>query len=97
MEPNNPPAWRNDPRLAHMDPQKLDLLILFSNRIAQMPKSQLLGAFMDLTSEIQKKGLQFTDQETELIAEILTEHLSEGDKQKLDTLRMLSRKLSKQK
>ena len=41
-------SWRNDPRLKGMDPKKLDLLVSFSNRIAHMPKKELLGAFMEL-------------------------------------------------
>ncbi len=90
-------SWKNDPRLQGMNPQKLDLLISFSNRLANMPKAQLLGAFVDFNLEAQKKGLHFSDQETELIAEILTENLPEGDRKKLDTLRLLSKKLSRQK
>lgn len=89
-------SWRNDPRLQGMNTQKLDLLVSFSNRIASMPKNQLLNAFMELNVETQKLGLQFSDQETALIAEILTEHLSESDKKKLETLRLLSKKLSRQ-
>lgn len=88
--------WRNDPRLQGMNPQKLDLLVSFSQQIASMPKHSLLTAFMEFQIEAQKNGLQFSDQETEIIAKILTEHLSEGDKKKLDTLRLLSKKLSRQ-
>lgn len=88
-------SWRNDPRLQGMDPKKLDLLISFANRIARMPKNQLLNAFMDFHLESQKAGLSFSDQETAVIANILTEHLSESDKKKLETLRLLSKKLSR--
>lgn len=89
-------SWRNDPRLKGMNPQKLDLLVSFSNRIARLPKNQLLSAFMELNLETQKLGIQFSDQETAVIAEILTEHLSAGDRKKLETLRLLSKKLSQQ-
>ncbi len=90
-------SWRNDPRLQGMDPRKLDLLILFSNRLTKTPKGQLLGEFMNLNLEAQSKGLTFTDDETALITEILTESLPESDRKKLDTLRLLSRKLAQQK
>ena len=72
-------SWKNDPRLSAMDPQKLDLLIAFSKRLAKTPK-----------------GLHFTDEETAVIAEILTERLPDAERKKLDTLRLLSRKLTKQ-
>lgn len=90
-------SWRNDPRLKGMNPKKLDLLVSFSNRITNMPKNQLLSAFMEFNQEAQKQNIQFSDQETAVIAEILTGHLSESDKKKLETLRLLSRKLSRQK
>lgn len=90
-------SWKTDPRLKTMNPQKLDLLISFSNRLSKMPKGQLLGAFVELNAEAQKKGIQFSDQETELITQILTENLPENEKKKLDTLRLLSQKLSRQK
>lgn len=89
-------SWKNDPRLKTMEPRKLDLLILFSNRPAKTPKGQLLGEFVNLNIEAQNKGLQFTDQETALITEILTESLPDSDRKKLDTLRLLSKKLSRQ-
>lgn len=89
--------WRNDPRLKGMNPQKLDLLVSFSQQIANMPKHKLLSAFLQFQAETLKNGFQFSDQETEIIAEILTEHLSENDKKQLETLRLLSKKLSRQK
>lgn len=89
-------SWKNDPRLKTMEPRKLDLLILFSNRLAKTPKGQLLGEFVNLNIEAQNKGLQFTDQETALITEILTESLPDSDRKKLDPLRLLSKKLSRQ-
>ena len=89
-------SWKNDPRLKDLDPRKLDLLS-FASRISQMPKGQLLTAFADLNLEAQKAGLAFTDQETQLIVSILTGRLSPGERRKLDTLRLLSKKLSRQK
>ena len=90
-------SWKNDPRLKDLDPRKLDLLSSFASRISQMPKVQLLTAFADLNLEAQKAGLAFTDQETQLIVSILTGRLSPGERRKLDTLRLLSKKLSRQK
>ena len=46
-------SWKNDPRLSAMDPQKLDLLIAFSKRLAKTPKGQLLGEFVSLNLEAQ--------------------------------------------
>lgn len=87
-------SWKNDPRLKNMDRRKLDLLTAFADKLAKAPKEQLLSSFMELNLEAQRQGLQFTDQETGLLTDILTEGLPEGDKKKLDTLRFLSRKLA---
>lgn len=77
-----------------MDRRKLDLLTSFADKLAKTPKEQLLRSFMELNLEAQRQGLQFTDQETGLLTDILTEGLPEEDKKKLDTLRFLSRKLA---
>ncbi|MDO5417635.1 MAG: hypothetical protein Q4F29_10580 [Lachnospiraceae bacterium] len=90
-------SWKQDPRIKNMDKRKLDLLDSFAGRISQMPKNQLFHAVMELNLEAQKSGIQFSDQETELLAEILTGKLSPDQKQKLDTLRLLSRRLAGQK
>ena len=87
-------SWMNDPRLKGMDSRKLKLLTAFADKIAKAQKGQLLNAFMELNLDAQKNGLLFTDQETGLLTEILTEHLPEADKKKLDTLRFLSQKLA---
>ena len=87
-------SWKNDPRLKNMDRRKLDLLPSFADKIAKTPKEQLLSSFMELNLDAQKQGLQFTDQETGLLTDILTEGLPEEDRKKLDTLRFLSRKLA---
>ncbi len=87
-------SWKNDPRLKNMDRRKLDLLTSFADKIAKTPKEQLLSSFMELNLDAQKQGLQFTDQETGLLTDILTEGLPEEDRKKLDTLRFLSRKLA---
>ena len=89
-------SWKNDPRLKEMDSKKLEYLTAFSEKVQKTPKSQLLSVFLTLNSEAAQKGIQFSDQETELLTSILTANFSPAEKKRLDTLKLLSKKLSRQ-
>lgn len=86
--------WKTDPRLKNMDPVKLDLLTRFAEDLNQKPKNQMMTAFLGLNQNAAAKGLYFNDQETELIVSILTEDMPPEEKQKLQTLKLLAKKLS---
>lgn len=86
--------WKDDPRLKGMDAKKLEYLNEFADRVRQAPKNRLMATFLSLNMEASQKGIQFTDQETELLVSILTANMSPSEKKRLDTLKMLSRRLS---
>lgn len=86
--------WKDDPRLKGMDAKKLEYLNEFADRVRQAPKDRLMATFLSLNMEASQKGIQFTDQETELLVSILTANMSPSEKKRLDTLKMLSRRLS---
>ncbi len=86
--------WKNDPRLKAMDKEKVKLLEHFADRIKHTEKNQLMEAFMAMNLEAKQRGLQFNDKETNLIATILTSGMAPAEKKKLDTLRLLSKKLA---
>lgn len=88
--------WKNDPRLKDMDPKKLEYLTQFAEKVRQTPKSQLISTFLSLNADASQRGIHFTDEETELLVSILTAGFSPADKKRLDTLRLLSKKLSRQ-
>lgn len=90
MDPN----WKNDPRLKAMDPEKLKLLEEFAGQAERAEKGQLLNAFMALNLEASQRGLSFTDKETSLLVSVLTAGLPQAERRKLDTLRLLSKKLA---
>lgn len=85
--------WKDDPRLKEMDAKKLGYLNEFADRVRKAPKDQLMATFLSLNMEASQKGIQFTDQETELLVSILTANMSPAEKKRLETLKMLSKRL----
>lgn len=86
--------WKKDPRLKSMDAEKVKLLELLADRMKHTEKNQLMEALMAMNTEAKQKGLQFNDKETNLIVSILTAGMAPAEKKKLDTLRLLSKKLA---
>lgn len=87
-------SWKQDPRVKTMNPEKVKFLTDLTNQIQSAPKNQLMQKFLTLTMEANKRGISFSDDETDLLVSILSNHMSPADRGKLDTLRMLSRKLA---
>lgn len=86
--------WKQDPRLAGMNPEKLKYITDFAERISHLPKDQMMPAFMAMQMEVSGKNLQFSDSETELLVSILSAGMTPAEKKKLDTLRLLAKKLA---
>ena len=87
-------SWRTDPRLKNMDQAKLDLLTLFAEDLSSKPKDQMMASFISLNTRAAEKGLRFTDSETELIVSILTEDMPPEEKNRLQMLKMLAKRLA---
>lgn len=86
--------WKQDPRLKMMNPEKLQYLTEFADRIRSLPKEQLLPAFTALQLETSKKGLTFTDQETELLVSVLSSNMTPSERKRLEALRLLAQKMA---
>lgn len=86
--------WKQDPRLRMMNQEKLQCLTEFADRIRSLPKDQLLPAFTALQLETSKKGLAFTDQETDLLVSVLSANMTPSERKRLETLRLLAKKMA---
>lgn len=86
--------WNQDARAQGMDPEKLKILNDFAEKVKNTPKSQLMQTFMALNMEIKQKNIRFSDKETDILVSILTKNMSEAERRKVDTLKMLSKKLA---
>lgn len=91
---NQSEHWKQDPRLSTMSKEKLDYITAFAERIGTLPKNQLLPTFMSMQMETSKKGINFNDQETDLLVSVLSANMSPAEKKKLDTLRTMAKNLA---
>lgn len=86
--------WKQDPKLKNMDVNKLNFLTSFAKKVETAPKDQIISSLLTMNMEAQKKGIRFSDQETDILVSILSSNMTPEDRKKLDTLKMLSKKLS---
>ena len=84
--------WKKDPRLKKMDPKKIEVLMEFSERLERTPGPQMLSTLLSFQAEARKKGIVFTNEETEILAGILTAGLPPSEMRKLSVLKMFSQK-----
>lgn len=90
-------AWKQDPRVKTMNPEKIKFLTELTAQVEKTPKNQLLPRFLSLSMEANQRGIHFSDQETDVMVGILSAHMNPTDRSKLDTLKMLSRKIASKK
>ena len=87
-------AWKQDPRLKSMKPEKVKFLTDFAEQLSNTPNDQVLARFIALSAEARSRNITFSDQETKLLTDILISHLSSADKGRFDMFRTLSQKMA---
>lgn len=83
--------WRQDPRLKGMDEKKLKYLTELADKAGKTPKDKFMPLLMSMAAG--NNGLDFNDQETELIVSILTSGMNPAQKKQVETLRTLSKRM----
>lgn len=86
--------WKQDPRLKQMSREKLDYLTDFAERTRRLPKNQVLPAFLSLQADANRRGIRFTDEETSLLVSVLSANMPPEDRNKVETLRLIAKKLA---
>lgn len=84
--------WKQDPRLKGMDEKKLKYLTELAEKAQNTPKDKMMPLLMSLAGG---SGMNFNDQETDLLVSILTANMSSAQKKQVETLRMLSKRFGK--
>ena len=90
----NPGEWKNDPRLAAMDPVKLQYIEKIAAQISSQSKAELFPALLSLQADARKSNISFTDQETTLLISIITSGMPLDEKKKIEMLHFLAKKLA---
>ncbi len=86
--------WKQDPRLKELNQEKLQFITEFSQRLRTLPKNQVMPSFMAMQMDARKKGIQFTDSETDLLVTILCADMAPAEKKKVQALRTLAQKMA---
>lgn len=84
-------AWKQDPRLRTMDPEKLKYLSNLAETVERTPKDKLMPLFMSMAAG--SSQYHFSDDETDLLVSIMTARMSPAEKKRVEMLRSLSRRL----
>lgn len=95
MKQNNPfHNWKNDPRLKHMDPDRLSLLMDFAKELADAPQNDKMSCFMSINKRAADKKMIFSNDERDLLLSVLTEQMSPEEKKKVTLIRTLASRLN---
>lgn len=78
-----------------MNPQKLSMLTEFAKRAESAPKDQLFQTLMSVSAEANQKGIKFSDEETDLLISIISANMDPSERQRVETIRMLSKNMMK--
>ena len=87
--------WKSYPGLNGISPEKLNMLTSILSQAESVKSDALIPFFLKSASEANKKGISFSDSETDLILNVLKTRMSKQDIQKIDAIRKLSQIIAK--
>lgn len=85
----NTPSWKNHPALKNMDSQKLKWLEALADQTAKQKPDNILPFLLAVNANANKKGIRFTDEETDVILCVLKEHMTPEEKKRVDSMRKM--------
>ena len=94
---NNKNDWKQDPRLKQMNREKLDYLTEMVTQIQSMNKDQLMSAFTAMQMDAMKKGMNFTNDEIDLLVSVISAEMTPAERKRMDTIRALAKKMAARK
>ena len=81
--------WMKDPSLSGIDPAKLAMLQSFANQGAGKTQNDILPLLMTAAASSKKKGLQFTQNEIDMIINVMKAGKSPQDIARIDKMAAL--------
>ena len=81
--------WMKDPSLSGIDPAKLAMLQSFASQGANKSQNDILPLLMTAAASSKKKGLQFTQNEIDMIINVMKTGKSKQDIAKIDKMASL--------
>ncbi len=87
--------WMDDPVLSDIDGEKLKILTSIMDNANGLEPKQMLSFFISESMKASKQGVNFTDEETEAILNVLKADMTSADIKKIDTIKKFVNMISK--
>ena len=79
-------SWMNDPRISHIDEEKLRFLQKLVFEMQRLSDNEKLPFLMALATSTKKKNISFSDAEVSQIIEVIKEYSSEEELKKMNKI-----------
>lgn len=86
--------WQNDPSLQNISADKMQYLMKMMSEANGKDKNSLLPFLMGLSSSSEQNGMDFSDTETDLILQVLSQKMTPEERSKIDMIRNISRMIA---
>jgi len=80
----NAPKWFQDPRISSIDPAKLSLMLKLAGQLEGKSQKEAMPIVLGAVASASRQNLQFTQEEFQLIFEIMKEGKSDEEKHQMD-------------
>lgn len=85
-------SWLNHPAIKNIEPAKLALLVSFAESAKGKTPEKIVPILMQANTQMKAQNLTFTKEEQDLLLEVLTEDMSDEDKQKVKMIKSFADK-----
>lgn len=80
-------SFESNPKLRGIDPLKLKIILEIKNKSRNKSMEELLPEIMKINQELNRRDMNFTKQESELLLDAIEESLSPSEKQKFNMIK----------
>ncbi len=87
--------WMDDPVLRGISGEKLEVLTQILNSSGGMEPKKMLTYFIQESNRASKNGINFTDNETNAILNVITADMSPEERKKVNTIRRMVNLMAK--
>ena len=82
-------SWTNNPKLNHIDPRKMTILMDLMKEAEGKPMDQLVPLLMNTNKRLQQQNMTFTKDESDALIEILTKNMSQKEKSQFEMMKKM--------
>ncbi|MCR5736775.1 MAG: hypothetical protein K6G64_03900 [Eubacterium sp.] len=87
--------WMDHPVLNNISEEKMNILSHIINGAKGMEPKQMLTYFIQQSGQAASQGITFSDEETNLILDVITTDMSQADKKRVQTIQRMVQMMSK--